>query len=213
MSRTINGLAIEKCAAMKLFASYLERDYDYWLKRLLQIETFKTATDELDKTIRALSTYATEIPLLTNRQPMGNFRVMLPYNNPLYSLILYTCGISLAGNKVLVRPSRLTFEYIYDFVRMYASVFDTLDIQLYYGSGKDFIYSSINQVETGGILFTGKYDNVSQIIDLLPDNQRLIYCGSGVSPFVVGCDVNSIPFAVELAVTSRCYNSGQDCLC
>ena len=144
---------------------------------------------------------------------MGKFRVSLPYNNPLYSFVLYSCGIALSGNEVIVRASKLTESYVHEFFDKYRVFFTSLGIKLFYGTGNDFISDAVMQIDSGGLLFAGAYENVSSIMKNFPRNQRLIYCGPGINPFIVGAEESNISQVVALAVASRTYNSGQDCLC
>ena len=189
------------------------KDREYWIEQLLSIEPLKTAVDEVDKTQKALSSYNEEVPLIEGRKPLGLFRVSLPYNNPLYSFVLYSCGIALPGNEVIIRASKLTAHLVHEFYEKYISYFKAIGIKLYTGTGNAFISDAISQNDSGGLLFAGTYENVSSILNKFPRNQRLIYCGPGINPFIVGTEVNNISQVVELAIASRIYNSGQDCLC
>jgi succinate-semialdehyde dehydrogenase/glutarate-semialdehyde dehydrogenase len=66
----------------------------------------------------------------------------------------------------------------------------------------------------GTLIFTGEYRNVSGILGSWPEQKRLVCCGSGVSPFVIGpTQRDNLEDVVRLLVRSRIYNSGQDCLC
>ena len=208
------NLAIkERLNILTDIADHFNIDRDYWVNNLLKIETLKTALDEVDKTYRALSSYEEELSYIEGRLPLGRFRVSLPYNNPLYSLVLYSCGIALSGNEVIVRASRLTASFVYDFFNRYRRLFSLLGISLFDGTGTQFISDATAQSESGGLLFTGTYTNASSIMASFPQNQRLIYCGPGVNPFVVGAEGQNISEVVKLAIASRTYNSGQDCLC
>lgn len=191
----------------------LERNKEKWISALVNIETKATAVDEVDKTIRALKTYHEELEQLEGRNSVGFFRVSLPFNNPLYSFVLYSCGISLAGNRVLVRPSRMTAKYVKDFFKSNIEAFHSIGIFLFDGTGSEFINQACNQTEAGGLLFTGSYSSLLNISYHFPENQHLIYCGQGMNPLVVGKNISSLPQCVSIAVNSRIYNSGQDCLC
>jgi aldehyde dehydrogenase (NAD+) len=204
--------AQQKAALLSQLSVAITGDRKQWQSTLLEIETQATVNDEIDKTVNILAHFDKEIPLLVKRNPLGLFRVCLPYNNPIYSLILYCCGLSLAGNSVVVRPSRLTHKYVSLFYYHYKEVFDDLDIALFEGSGYDLITAAYRQKD-GGLLFTGKWDNILDIKKNLPKTQRLIYCGQGINPFVIGSDHSNLETAVDLLIKSRIYNSGQDCLC
>ena len=75
---------------------------------LSNVETKKTAINEVDKTIKTLRTYSCEKQYIEGRKPSGKVAVFLPFNMPLYSMVLYAFGPLFAGNEVYVRPSKIT---------------------------------------------------------------------------------------------------------
>lgn len=203
----------EKIEILSEMGGLLDLQRDLWLNHLLRLETLATAVDEVNKTVRALKTYSSEMRYLEDRVPLGTFRVSLPFNNPLYSFVLYTCGIALGGNRVLVRPSRATQGVATEFYNEFRSHFAKLGITLAAVSGRDFVDAACRQSEPGGLLFTGQVDNLCEIRHRFPRDQHLIYCGQGINPIVVGPNVRNMVQAVSTVVSSRIYNSGQDCLC
>lgn len=190
----------------------LEREKTKWIDLLVEIEPYRTAEDEIERTIRALANYRKELQQLENSTPIGSYRILLPFNNPVYSFVLYSCGIAVAGNHVIVRPSKMTEKYVSLFYRHFPE-FKQMGIDFYTGSGKGFIQDACTQDIPGGLLFTGTYSNLQDIKDSLPANQNLIYCGSGICPVVVFSTCNDLKRTVEIIIESKLYNSGQDCLC
>lgn len=204
---------IKKAQTLKMISEKLLTQKEYWIDYLLQIETLNTAIDEFDKTVRTLESYDKELPILEERVSIGKFRISLPFNNPIYSFVLYSCGIALAGNEVMVRPSKITEQYVKSFFEMFKQEFESIGITLFLGSGKQFINDACKQKEPGGLLFTGKYKNIENIIKRFPIDQHLIYCGQGINPLVIGEEVTDISRIIDIVIESRIYNSGQDCLC
>ena len=203
----------DKVKILNAIGCSIEKKRDEWITYLLNIEPMSTAKDEVDKTIRALKSYDEELDEINGRNAIGTYYVALPYNNPMYSFVLYSCGIALAGNDVIVRPSKMTSSYVFSFYDRYANEFDELGITLFYGTGKEFIEQACNSRDNGGLLFTGAYENLSEIQRYFPSQKHLIYCGQGINPLVIDEKITNMKDTVKLVIDSRIYNSGQDCLC
>lgn len=199
------------------FADLIQDDLPWIYSALRAISPSATASDEITKTIRALRTYVKEVPLLAGRVPMGEVAVALPFNNPLYSFVLYSFGVVLGGSRVVVRPSGLTGQIVEDIHDRYRSVLDTLPIELATGSGADFLSGVCHSSSIRSLIFTGSYENLSTLEPRVPESKTLIYCGSGIDPFIVCSDAFSgkggAARIAELAIRSKLHNSGQDCLC
>ena len=118
---------------LKEISIYMEKDKEYWIDFLCKIEPLATAVDEVEKTIRLLANYDTEYLSIHDREPIGIYRISLPFNNPIYSFSLYSCGIAFAGNEVIVRPSKYTAEYVTTFYKAYVQ-FKKVGITLFEGS-------------------------------------------------------------------------------
>lgn len=195
-------------------AEEMERDSDALVTLLSRYEPIATAINEVEKTVRCLREYSSELPYLEGRSPYGDVAVSLPFNNPLYSLVLYTGGVALGGSRVLVRPSRLTEAATQQIVSSYATMFDALNINLQLGSSQAFIGAAREQASISTLIFTGNFESLTSVRARFPSSKGLIYCGSGLNPFVVGPEPTvSLERIAELIIESRFYNSGQDCLC
>lgn len=178
---------------------------------LCEIETCQTAVNECKKTIKTLLSYDSEDVFLESKKALGVVAVFLPFNMPLYSLVLYAFGPIYAGNKVFVRPSKLTHSQIERIWDICSSSVDAFPLEMVSESGKDFFNRITVTHPVNAIIFTGQWDSVNRIIDDLPQGIKLIYCGSGVCPLIIRNDA-CISLAVDVAIESRLFNSGQDCL-
>jgi acyl-CoA reductase-like NAD-dependent aldehyde dehydrogenase len=90
-----------------------------------------------------------------------------------------------------------------------------LDIHLIYSNGADFLDTVETSHEVKSVIFTDSWHNLRALRPRMV-NKKLIYCGSGVNPFVVAGnagDSASVGEIADIALRSRIYNSGQDCLC
>lgn len=192
-------------------ADLLEAERQSVLAALNQVETFKTARVELEKTVRALRTYDRELPLLKGRSGLGVTAVMLPFNTPLYSFVLYAFGPLLSGNVVRVRPSALTGHVLRSLWGLMAPVLRSLPVSLSDASGSRFIQEALRTDPVGCFIFTGAWENIGRILPELSESVKCVYSGAGVNPFVVLRDAD-VEKAIAAAVSSRIFNSGQDCL-
>lgn len=176
------------------------------LGALQRTETRATAENELQKTIRALLTYNEESALLRDRSPLGDIYVSLPYNNPLYSAVLYSCGPALAGNTVICRPSSQTSSVLHELMEITPPPSD-LQVLFSFDPGATFIEAALGKSDC--LIFTGTWPNVESLRNSV--RQKLIYCGPGMNPFAALPDAD-IDEAVRTAMRGRLLNSGQDCL-
>lgn len=207
----------ELCKLFSCLADEIANNYDKIVSILCQIETKSTAKNEIDKTIRALKTYDSEDKYLKGMSPMGVVAVFLPFNMPLYSLVLYGFGALYAGNVVYVKPSRLTYEQISQIYNLLKSSFFQLKLVLVETgfnngtSSRNFLYDALNKYKASVIIFTGQYSSMINIRNTLPKQVKLIYSGSGVCPLIIR-ESADLQLAVQIAVKSKLFNSGQDCL-
>ena len=178
---------------------------------LCEVETYRTAYNEVEKTIRTIVSYSEENKYLIGRSPIGNVAVFLPFNMPLYSFVLYAFGPAYIGNNVVVRPSRLTSSQLKRICDYFLPELKELNISLFWGCGSELIHSVVDDNKYDCVIFTGKYDSVREIVSKLDHKTKLIYCGSGVCPLIIRDDAD-IDLAASVTISSRLFNSGQDCL-
>lgn len=195
----------------KVIADIIEKNRFEIIDLLTDIETRKTAVAEIEKTVRMLRSFDQEDEYLIGMKPVGRVAVFLPFNMPLYSLTLYAFGPLYAGNEVFVRPSRLTGKALLKIWDIISHLTNDLPIYFIECNGREYVECVTRIRKTNAIIFTGKWDSVKDIAKRIESDTKLIYCGSGVCPFIVREDAN-IELAVNLAVQSRIFNSGQDCL-
>lgn len=195
----------------KKIAETITAHKDDIISILCEVETYTTACNEVEKTVRTITSYSDENRYLVGRDPLGNVAVFLPFNMPLYSFILYAFGPAYIGNNVVVRPSRLTASQLIRICNYFLSELKELHISLFEGSGSEFISSIVNDNKYNCVIFTGRYDSVKDILSKLNPQTKLIYCGSGVCPLIIQ-DNADINLAVSVTISSRLFNSGQDCL-
>ena len=192
-------------------ADILEGQSAAVLDALSAVETVATARVELEKTLRALRTYDAELPALDGRSPVGPTYVSLPYNTPLYSFVLYGVGPAIAGNSVTIRASSATGDALQAAIRPVAELTALAGIDIFEGSGREFINEGLSDGVASAFVFTGSWDSVQQLVPLRREEQLLIYSGSGMNPFIVLEDAD-LDAALESAIYTRLFNSGQDCL-
>jgi acyl-CoA reductase-like NAD-dependent aldehyde dehydrogenase len=182
------------------------------LKILTAHELYKTAEVEIEKTIGALETYSEELKLLEHRVPLGKVAVFLPLNMPLYSMVLYSCGSLLAGNDVLLRPSTATAAAVQKIFELLNPSQYSLPWTLHVEPSGMFLQGCVKEKQVNCIVFTGRWESGLKLAESLSPAVNFIYSGPGVNPFIVLADAD-IEQAVDCAVYSRIFNSGQDCLC
>lgn len=181
---------------------------DRLLTELSNIETVRTAIEELAKSIEYVDSFSLEIDKNQGRTPLGKVYVALPFNNPLYSLLLYGLGPVISGNFVVVRPSRLTAKATNKIFNILRDVLQGR-IVLSAQSGSEFISEA--SAQANAFIFTGSWANLTNLEGLIPQSVKIIYCGSGLCAAVVMPDA-SMSRTVESIVRGRIFNSGQDCL-
>jgi len=204
----------DKTLLIKVFidiAEILDRERKSIVEILSEIEPVYTAQIEVTKTIQALRTYDLELAELSGKLPFGEAYIFLPFNNPLYSFILYCFGPLLSGNKVIVRPSSLTSSSLLRIVELLSYELQKLNVEFFSGSGHQFIELISGKEKAKVIIFTGSWENLVAIEQKILQNNKLIYCGSGKCSFIILEDAN-IKAAVRSAIYSKVFNSGQDCL-
>ena len=194
--------------AFEVWADLIEKRHSELVEILTECETEAVALVEIEKSVRALRTYQTELPAVAGRRPMGSVYVSLPFNNPLYSLILYCCGPLLAGNSVLCRPSSMTAQQVEKITALSSAVTSNLPFAIDHRTGSQFLSDAAANADC--VIFTGAWENVLELRRRVAN--RLVYCGPGLNPFGVLGDAD-MDEAVEAAVRARLFNSGQDCLC
>ncbi|MCZ0983680.1 aldehyde dehydrogenase family protein [Streptomyces diastatochromogenes] len=189
----------------------LLRNQDALHSVLTRVATAEAATDELFRSMRALSGAPWEL-LRNSPARLGRLATFLPSNNLLYSYVLFGVIPSLYTDEVRIRPSARVAPAA-------MAVHEILGPQLRGLGGGRIIMAPSSQREfladcarSDAVVFTGQPDNGEAVAAHLPADALLLTFGSGPNPLVVGPEAD--PETVTRTVLdARLYNSGQDCLC
>ncbi|MEV4920277.1 aldehyde dehydrogenase family protein [Streptomyces tirandamycinicus] len=187
------------------------RHRDELLSALTRVATAQAATDELFRSLRALSGAPWEI-LRNSPRRLGRLATFLPSNNLLYSYVLFGVIPSLYTEEVRIRPSARVAPAA-------MAVHEILEPHLRGLGGGRIVMAPVSQREflahcarSDAVVFTGQPDNGEAVAAHLPGDALLLAFGSGPNPLVVGPRAD--PDAVcRTVLDARLYNSGQDCLC
>lgn len=177
------------------------------VKILSEIETPATANRELNDTVRTLL----ELNYKFNPEYHKNLSLLVTYqpsNLPLYSLILYCIVPSYYFKKVAVyvpqelRPTMQQLAHCLNLEKLFENIIiSNFSRQVFEDAFAD---------NTDSIIFNGKYQNVSPILDKYPSSALFIYNGNGFNPFIIDEDSDT-SLALDKLIVSRLFNSGQDC--
>lgn len=188
-------------------ADHLERDQALIIQLLTKHESYEAAVGELHSSIDALRNLHRELVGL-RQGAVADISVFLPINLPLYSLILFAAVPSLMADRVDVRLPAATPAWV-------RSVADAMHLQEFFPrvhlnelTRRRFINEHASCADV--VIFTGRYEASEEVREQCPD-ALFIFQGSGVNPVVVGPDANLGPEILDLMVTARIYNGGQDC--
>lgn len=178
------------------------------INTLLSIENYKTSVEEYRRAERTLK--CVEMEHIINKYPLiKQCCSFLPYNNVLYSYVLYGLVPSLLCQKVFIRPAHLSLQTALKIHQLLQPDFkDRIAMKPW--TRREYIKNIALQSDV--ILFTGKYSSIQEVRKQLKPNQLFIYNGNGLVSFVVHSDAD-IDNAVKGAISDRIYNSGQDCIC
>ncbi|MFD7703708.1 aldehyde dehydrogenase family protein [Streptomyces caelestis] len=178
---------------------------------LTRVATAQAATDELFRSLRALSGAPWEV-LRNAPRRLGRLATFLPSNNLLYSYVLFGVIPSLYTDEVRIRPSARVAPAA-------MAVHEILGPHLRGLGGGRIRMAPVSQrrfladcARSDAVVFTGQPDNGREVAARLPGDALLLTFGSGPNPLVVGPRAD--PDAVcRTVLAARLYNSGQDCLC
>lgn len=178
------------------------------INTLLEIENYKTAVEEYRRAERTLKCIETEH--ISNKYPViKQCCSFLPYNNVLYSYVLYGLVPSLLCQKVFIRPAHLSSQIALKIYHLLQPDFKGKIIMKPWTRSE---YVNNIALKSDVILFTGKYSSIPEIKERLKPKQLFIYNGNGLVSFIVHSDAD-IDSAAKGAISDRIYNSGQDCIC
>ncbi|WP_127572608.1 aldehyde dehydrogenase family protein [Paenibacillus xylaniclasticus] len=188
--------------------SNLFTNREFILHCLTKVETFQTASIEMQWVFQALEYYENMKDKFAQRDPIGTVYVSSPQNLPLYSFLIYVFGPALVGNKIVLRLSSKTANITKEIIKKCA-LDDLIDLEISELGAAEFIEEA--SIKADCLIFTGSYTNSVNITRKLNSNVKYIYNGSGNCSFVIGSDAN-IQLAVGHLMRSKFFNSGQDCM-
>ncbi len=188
------------------FAAHLKERRQEILAVLTQQESHETAIDELERSVLALRGLHREMNNLREAH-VGDVSAFLPINLPLYSLVLFAAVPSLMADRVFVRSPAVGHGWMRE-------VFEVSGISDYFPriglfdlQRRDFLDHFVARSEV--VLFTGRYANAVQV-QRCCRKAKFVFNGAGVNPIVIGPKA-SVERSLDRIITTRVFNSGQDC--
>lgn len=174
---------------------------------VLPMSNAQAATFEVGQVARVLRGAKAQVD---SYQPprVDRVAVFLPPNIVAYSYALFALVPSLFARRVQIRASRIAAQHsgeIHRVLRAYAAS----EVELCQMSQSEYLEHTRG---SDVVVFTGRFENAIEVARQYPES-LFLYFGSGVNPFVVGPEATDLQGAVDLAIRSRVFNSGQDCLC
>jgi acyl-CoA reductase-like NAD-dependent aldehyde dehydrogenase len=202
MNDNAKNLIFKKCDALIKICNENKNDL---IDILTDIETYKTAVDEIDRSIFCLQNVEKQIDYLCSKK-VDICTAYLPQNQPFYSMILFAVIPSLMCNSIYVRPPVL-LNNIYKKISMFLDIDNIFVINC---SRSSFYKNYVINSEV--IIFTGKLENAKSIVSKLPKNVLFIFNGSGCNPVIVKSSAAINDDLISKVVSTQTYNSGQDCM-
>ncbi len=206
-SVSLPGVGIQGtiCDAARLAAAVRAR-HDELYSALISVETDATARTELRWILAALDS-AREIRWLRNRRGIGTVFVSAPATMPMYSLLLFAIAPALVGNEVVVRPASVSRRCAVLLADL--AVDAGIPITVFDGHWEQF--EAVAAEAADGVVFAGSAAHAESLARQLPDRIRLVCQGPGVCAMVV-TESADVGHAAAVAVATRLFNNGQDCL-
>jgi len=170
-------------------------------------ETYKTAKTEIEKSLFCLQNINKQVEYLSN-DPLPSLCVFLPLNQPLYSLILFVVIPGCKFKRTFFRPPVLlqaTYKELYELLglRQFEVYCDNV-------SRREFLTRRVSYADA--VIYTGKYENSQEVMQLIPQDAIYIYQGSATNPIVITESATITDELIEKVVLAQTYNSGQDCM-
>ncbi|RCG30667.1 aldehyde dehydrogenase family protein [Sphaerisporangium album] len=177
---------------------------------LLEVATHAAAEDEIHRSVRALAGARWET--IRNRPPhIGSLAVFMPSNNVLYSYVLYALIPALYTGSVTFRPSsrvEKVTEAVHRLLSEDPIMPNPFPVDMAPVSQRRFL-SDCRTADA--MVFCGRPENARSVSRAVGPATLLLTFGSGPNPVVVGPDADLSRVVPDL-LSTRLYNSGQDCL-
>lgn len=206
MTPTKNRSLTEDLEIAYAFSDHLEALRPQLLSVLSEHETHEAATDEIERSVKALRGLHREFEHLRSASG-GDLAVFLPVNLPLYSLVLFAAVPSIMAERVFVRVPAVTPRWARDIFELTAMRSYFPRVGLYELNRADFLSHFASASDA--IVFTGRYENARKVMAACHDS-AIVFNGAGVNPVVVG-EGADLEANLDRILTPRLFNSGQDC--
>lgn len=192
-------------AIFQSMAEFLDEQKDEILKILTPIATYQSILDEIERSKKILLSGAEEI-LREDPALVKKIAVFHSSNVLLYSYMLYGVIPSAFAERIYIRPSLQVKAETFAIHRLFQKF--KLAIEVSVLNQKMFID---NVSDSDVAIFTGKYEN-SIAVKSQFHSALFLFFGSGANATVLGEDVD-VDKVLPSLISSRLFNSGQDCLC
>lgn len=174
---------------------------------LRKFENYDVVEDEINKSADVLKNIADLKEYFTGR--VNLISTFLPLNIPLYSFVLFAVIPSYQARSLAVRVPTGLSVFFNELYKILSEGNILKNISLYEGKRKDFVDEYCKRSDV--IIFTGKYQNFSDIRYICKKDTLMIFNGSGHNPAIV-TNTADLKQAVEKIIKAKLYNNGQDCI-
>lgn len=174
---------------------------------LRKFENYEVVEDEINKSVDVLKNIADLKKYFEGR--VNLISTFLPLNMPLYSFVLFVVIPSYQARFLIVRVPAGLSVFFSELFKILSEGDILKNISLYEGKRKDFVDEYCKKSDV--IIFTGKYQNFSDIRYTCKKDTLMIFNGSGHNPVIV-TETADLEQAVEKIIKAKLYNNGQDCI-
>ncbi|MBN8828946.1 MAG: aldehyde dehydrogenase family protein [Sphingobacteriia bacterium] len=188
------------------YAEFIDQNRNVIFEILTEIATYKSIEDEIERSIRVLKNAASEL-IKENPPQINNIAIYHSSNAILYTFVLYCLIASAYTKNIYIRPSHQVSSPTSKIVELFTNHFKT-PIKLCNFGQRTFAY---NVGFSDVIIFTGRYENSLEVISR-HKHHLFLFFGSGTNAMILGNNFDLEEFTNK-SISSRIFNSGQDCMC
>lgn len=199
-------------------ASLMQEKKAELLSVLTRYETYKTAEDELARSLDLLTSLHENKEYF--KSVVGPIAVFMPSNQPLYSFSCFAIVPALMSERVCVKSPEIMAEFYEDMLavlRIKEQPFTIEHTKLPHSQCVDLFTATTFAPDTNlekpifeAVIFTGTSKNADILRKKFHKSVLFIANGSGHNPLIV-TETADIEKAVEAIMNVRTYNQGQDC--
>lgn len=206
MDETISFKEIQKNA--EVLAEHILKNRKALHYILRKFENYDVVEDEINKSADVLKNIADLKKYFKGR--VNLISTFLPLNIPLYSFVLFAVIPSYQTQSMAVRVPAAILTLFSEVYKVLSAENNILkNISLYEGKRKDFVNEYCKKSDV--IIFTGKYQNFSDIRYICKKDTLMIFNGAGHNPAIV-TETANLKQAIEKIMKAKLYNNGQDCI-